>query len=187
MNQTQTNDKKEIVVFPIEIYQKIASYLDFKTKKNLIQTCKKLFKLINILYERIKNFNDEEFKQGKSSQAPAIALDGILLDCELIRRIRKYYPKLQYLLIDYNCTCDSYFNINFGEDSSLQEIFLKMNISNMVDKCSPTSSFEISASTVENLTWHISRMDPVTFKAITGEHKGTIYLYISNLENLKSL
>jgi hypothetical protein len=53
-------------------------------------------------------------------------------------------------------------------------------------KCALSPRIIIDFYTVENLTWYISRIDPVTFKTVPGIHKKKMHLYIGNLMKLKS-
>jgi hypothetical protein len=57
-----------------------------------------------------------------------------------------------------------------------------MNVSNVL-----SPRINIDSYTVENLTWYISRIDPVTLKIIPGEYEGRIDPRIKTLEKLKFL
>jgi hypothetical protein len=171
-----------------DVIKRIVNLLSHRDTRSLNQTCQLLrkhvpHKCVPPSTEEISGCDCdlEKLQTGKLELSEGLILKEVPLDFELPNLIQCYCPKLKYLFIKYSCKCDVTM-LNF-ENLPCVGIYIKINLLNM--NC--PLSIDSLPSTVENLTVHISRIDPETFKTIPGEYKGTISLIISHLVNLKSL
>jgi hypothetical protein len=121
-----------------------------------------------------------KFKNGKLAESEALILNGIPLNSTWIDLIQWCCPNLKYLFTRHNCN----YAIPKLYFDRLPCVGMSMKINMLNMNCG--LSIELPPN-LKIFTAHISRIDPITSKTISGEYKGGINLTINTLEQLKSL
>jgi hypothetical protein len=170
---------------PMDLIQYIAFCSDYVTGLGIKYICKKFYEGIKIppCPRLISVLDDKRFKKDELAQERNLLLHKIFLTRWFSDTIKERYPKLECLLIDYSCQwVDT--RLNFQRYSGLWRTFVNLNVSNLPNTSKPSPSFNITGSpTMEHLTFHISRIDPVTSKIIPDMHKREITLLLDNYPN----
>jgi hypothetical protein len=122
----------------------------------------------------------DKLKNGKLAESEALILDEISLNSTWIDLIQWCCPNLKYLFIKYSCKCAA--TKLYLKRFLCVEMFMKISMLNVTNRL----SIELP-SNLEKFTAHISRIDPVTSKTISGEYKGRINLTIKTLKKLQFL
>jgi hypothetical protein len=176
---------------PMDLIRLIALCSDHVTALSIKHICKKFYKDINIppCLQLISVDYDKRLEGNEFAQERELLLHEISLNDESLNTIAKCYPKLECLLIDYSCKWDdaTLRKLYFQRYSGLWRIFINLNVSNLLNMGESSNLLDITgSSTVEHLTFHISRIDPITSKIIPDMHKRDINLLLDNLLNFNS-
>jgi hypothetical protein len=164
---------------PTDLIQRIVLCSDYVTALSVTYTCKKFYEGLNILSCRqlTSVSYDGSSEENEFAHEQQLLLREISLNYGSFNTIPKWYPKLKYLLIDYSCKWDDK-SLDFRRYSELQRIFANLNVSNL-NTGKPSNSLHITeSSTVKHLTFHISRIDPVTSKIIPDIYEKEIYILL---------
>jgi hypothetical protein len=175
---------------PMDLIQLIALCSDYVTGLSVKCTCKKFYEGINISCPQLTSVDyDKRLEGNEFAQERQLLLREISLNDESLNTIKKWYPKLECLLIDYSCKWDNdrLSKLYSQRYSGLWRIFANLNVSNLLNMSERLSLLDITGSfTVEHLTFHISRIDPVTSKIIPDMYVTDIILSLYNLPNFTS-
>jgi hypothetical protein len=193
MEQTQTTQPQNTIGqvvhqcslndLPMDLIRLIALCSDYVTGLSIKYTCKKFYKDIVIpscpQLDYYKGLERNEFSQERQ-----LLLREISLNDESLNTISRCYPKLKCLLIDYSCKWWGNNELKFYRYLGLWRIFVNLNVSNLLNMSERLNLLNIEGSfTVEHLTLHISRIDPVTSKIIPDMHKRKIVLFLNDYPN----
>jgi hypothetical protein len=184
MKQTQ-DTTCWITSLSLDVIKYIADFLNHDDAWSLNQTCKPLRKHVphkcHPLSIKLINIGDvNNLKNEKLAESEALILDEISLNSTWIDLIQWCCPNLKYLFIKYSCKCAA--TKLYLKRFLCVEMFMKISMLNVTNRL----SIELP-SNLEKFTAHISRIDPVTSKTISGEYKGRINLTIKTLKKLQFL
>jgi hypothetical protein len=168
---------------PTDLIQRIVLCSDYVTALSVTYTCKKFYEGLNILLcPKLTSVPYKMLENGELAHERKLLLREISLNYGSFNTIPKCYPKLKYLLIDYSCKWDDN-SLDFWRYSELQRIFANLNVSNL-NTGKPSNSLHIIGScTMKHLTFHISRIDPVTSKIIPDIYEQEIYILLYYFSN----